>query len=386
MLGFIIRKCLYAERTLCLQAGDIGYSHFLIPFLKPREPSLDWVFAWLNEILDVACYIVTLITRQIIDLLLLPLLPIKHGITRISSLLHAMKPTFHRVTSSNATEEAEAEPDTTIRAVPSTSDSAKTPRRSKRSSKPRYSEIATPYVPGHLVADESVYPPVQPRLHPAERSTDDVSAFQEAMDRAQAAFYEVSSSVDGFDGRPEDSSMHGRRKSRRTKGREDDPFLPSTDNSAVEPVKQKTRVRKTVHLPTFQEEANDEQPASPQVIDTIQPSAKSLGKRREVSEEAYEASAEPETQDRSPEKIKKVGSFEASRHYSKQNGADTASLRKGTKSRPARPKTQAGSRLPTRLATRTEVGGSAIRPAVTESEHLAREAAIRARREKRNKG
>ena len=70
---------------------------------------------------------------------------------------------------------------------------AKTPRRSKRTGKPRYSQVATPHVPGHLIGEDAAYPPVQPRLDPSERSLDDLPAFQEALDRAQAAFYEASS-------------------------------------------------------------------------------------------------------------------------------------------------------------------------------------------------
>ena len=66
----------------------------------------------------------------------------------------------------------------------------KTPGRNKQRTKPRYSQMATPYVPGHLIAEAAAFPPVQPRLHPSERSVDDMPAFQEALDRAQAAFYE----------------------------------------------------------------------------------------------------------------------------------------------------------------------------------------------------
>lgn len=288
----------------------------------------------------------------------------------MSSLVQSIKAGFKRAASSQTVEEPEG--DTTLLQVAAVDTSSKTPRRSKRATKPRYSQIATPYVPGHLVADESVYPPVQPRLHPAERSVDDVSAFQEAMDRAQAAFYEVSSPV---------NDMNGQRQSRRS-AQTEDPFLPSVVTAKQNT--QPSRRRKPAHLPTFQEESDDAQQASAESAAVTRPSAKSLGKRREVSEEINGASAEPESQE-SPEKIKKIGTFDDSRHAEKQNGVGTKTLPKGMKSRPARPKTQATSKLPTRQAARTEVS-SAKKPAITPSEHLAREAAIRARREKRSKG
>lgn len=351
-----------------------------MPFLKPREPSLDWISAWLNEVLDVACYIVVLIAKRIVSFVSLVLLPVRKTVNKVSSNLQAMKASLQRRSSVPNTEEAQG--DTTLLQVPFTEDTSKTPRRSKRASKPRYSQIATPYVPGHLVADDSVYPPVQPRSHPAERSADDVSAFQEAMDRAQAAFYEVSSPVVEMSGRAE-SSMNAKDRTRAQQ--EEDPFLPTERPTGFKSRSKGTRTRQ--RLPVTREELLGDEPAAVALNGTSnQPSAKALGKRRQVTEDTMEAFAEPEVQG-SPEKVTKVGTFDDSRRQSKKavNGVSTSVRTAPTRSRPARPKTQASSKLPTRQAARVEQG-SAKRPVISESGHLAREAAIRARREKGIKG
>lgn len=326
-----------------------------------------------------ACYIVVLIAKRIVSLVSLVLLPVRRSVNQVSSSLRGIKARLQLGSSTANAEEAEG--DTTLLQVPSAEDTSKTPRRSKRSTKPRYSQIATPYVPGHLVTDESVYPPVQPRLHPAERSADDVSAFQEAMDRAQAAFYEVSSPVNELSGHAE-SSISAKDRSRAQQ--EEDPFLPLAHRTGSKTRSNGKRTRQK--LSATREETPSDEPAAVAFNGTSQlPSAKALGKRRQVTEDTMAASAAPEVQG-SPEKVIKVGTFEDSRRQSMKavNGESTRVRKAPTRSRPARPKTQATSKLPTRQAARAEQG-SAKRPVISESGHLAREAAIRGRRESQRK-
>lgn len=112
-------------------------------------------------------------------------------------LLSPLLALYHTLTPAKRKEErrsSETPVELTHNAHPSASTTTETPNRTTRPSrKPRYSDIATPYVPGHLVAESSLHPPVRPRLDPSERSFEDVNSFQEAMDRAQAAFYEPDS-------------------------------------------------------------------------------------------------------------------------------------------------------------------------------------------------
>lgn len=361
---------------ILVQAGDIGYSHFLVPFLKPREPSLDWLFAWLNEVLDVVCYIAILIIKQVAygcSFVLAPLLiAVKYS-----------KKLWAAVTSnllSKKGEEADTHfQDPTMLQVPQVNGASKTPRRAKR--KTRYSEIATPYVPGHLVADETIFPPVQPRLHPAERSADDLAAFQEAMDRAQAAFYEVGSP-------PVIPSNH--HASNGTVNVEaDDPFLPAP-GSDHEKRRNDERSARPVSLPrqdhlTRPESGGTEM--NPHLNwDPVdgrlgsRPSSKALGKRRQV-EDHNEATAS--FKKGSPDKVAKIGSFSASRgvNGSRTNGSRTNNGAGAARTRPAKAKLQAGSKLPTRQATRAnEKAAEAI--AISIDAQKAREAAILARKKR----
>lgn len=263
--------------------------------------------------------------------------------------------------------------DTSLSSSLNANGSAKTPRRTKRSNKPRYSQIATPYVPGHLVANESVYPPVQPRLHPAERSADDLPAFQEAMDRAQAAFYEVGSP-------PPVPQEEATRRAKTLHA--DNPFLPvpshtrKTRSKRKEIVPDNTRSHPEKHFARTVS-LNDRSQMPPVETPAIPPSSKALGKRRQATEESeVQGSADAS----SPDKIAKVGSFDQSRDTKAKANGHAANGANGSRSRPARPRTQASSKLPTRQATRIKEKmpqGSGI----SIEAQKAREAAIRARRQ-----
>lgn len=271
-------------------------------------------------------------------------------------------------------EEAATHVDTSLLQVPHNEGTAKTPRRSKASKKPRYSQIATPYVPGHLVADESVYPPVQPRLHPAERSADDLPAFQEAMDRAQAAFYEIGSPP---------THKHGNAVPRRME-QEEDPFLP------VQQATRRTRSNGASRgdLPTSHSTkgTNGDRQSSNEIAAHLDsaaaaaPSAKALGKRRQLADETDQ---EATAIDDSPDKIAKTGTFEQSRDISAKSKGRVAN---GSKSRPARPRPQANSRLPTRAATRAQQQTSAEGIGISSGAQKAREAAMLARKQAKHRG
>ena len=134
----------------------------------------------LNDVLDILAYLSSLAGQQALLLLFGVTQPFRKAWATLAYMVSNVLPTLTRNTD---------QVDSTADAS-DVHDTSKTP---KRKSKPRYSQIATPYVPGHLVSEEGAFPPVQARLPPAERSVDDLPAFQEALDRAQAAFYEASS-------------------------------------------------------------------------------------------------------------------------------------------------------------------------------------------------
>lgn len=160
--------------------SDIAYTSFLVPTLKPYEKGLDRVHSLLNDVLDILAYLSSLAGQQALLLLFGVTQPFRKAWATLAHLVSYVLPArAYKPDQGDITADA-----------PDVQDTSKTP---KRKGKPRYSQIATPYVPGHLVSEEVAFPPVQARLPPAERSVDDLPAFQEALDRAQAAFYEASS-------------------------------------------------------------------------------------------------------------------------------------------------------------------------------------------------
>lgn len=350
-------------------AGDIGYTHLLVPFLKPREPSLDWIFAWLNEVLDVLCYILVLAVEQLAHALSLVFSPIWKLHSQIRHLCRSPTDMEPKEKDGGA---VSYEPDTTLLQVPHASGISKTPRR--KQNKPRYSEAATPYVPGHLVADESVHPPVQPRLHPSERSADDLPAFQEAMDRAQAAFYEVGSPPVVTDQTMAsrkvqtaqmDSSLLAVPRTARTLRSRGVKAAPKTPNQPTE------RAEKVSRLKASSDSCANNRPVA-------HPSTRALGKRRQVMDDTDTiATANPMVQG----KIAKIGSFEDSRDGLGKDNRIRSSGTDSNKARLPKARPDANSRLPTRHATRAQKNRPEGIGISTEAQK-AREAAILARKRK----
>ena len=160
-----------------------------MPTLKPYEKGLDRVHSLLNDVLDILAYLTSLAGQQALLLLFGVTQPFRKAWATLAYPVSYVLPARTRDTDTG---------DSTTGAPDVHDTSSKTP---KRRGKPRYSQIATPYVPGHLVSEEVAFPPVQARLPPAERSVDDLPAFREALDRAQAAFYEASSPAGPKQGR-----------------------------------------------------------------------------------------------------------------------------------------------------------------------------------------
>lgn len=158
------------------------FSSFLMPLLRTYEKRFNAIFAVIEDAAEISGWVLGALLstmRQALDVVLAPVWRLGSFITWPSRLLRRRG---SRVRGIETESDVETDGQSTRRP-------AKTPRKER---KPRYSQVATPHVPGHLVAEASAYPPVQPRLDPAERSLDDLPAFQEALDRAQAAFYEAS--------------------------------------------------------------------------------------------------------------------------------------------------------------------------------------------------
>lgn len=266
--------------------------------------------------------------------------PIKQFARKTIGILQSAKATLQRSNRPPPSETVDT--DSGLLAVPTDTNTTKTPRRSKRASKPRYSQIATPYVPGHLVADESVYPPVQPRLHPAERSADDVSAFQEAMDRAQAAFYEVSSppiasrveddddrAISGYSREANDLSLPAQQRARTRR-----------QNGRIDGTMQHSNSQQELHGQLSSSLRNS---VSRQEISVNGSSEKALGKRRQDANATLDNA---EATASSPEKILKTGSFESSRNATATSHSKSRSNANG---KPALRQTRQGtSRLPQR--------------------------------------
>lgn len=166
---------------VAFKLGDIAYQTILLPTLKAHEEDLDWFVGHVNDILGVLVYISGVVLNTAWE-------PFRFIGRKATVIWRAIKPA--PASSAPGTTNTDAGHNDTSHANAHT---PKQTRTSTRRSKPRYSTIATPHVPGHLTTvsiSSTAYPPIQPRLHPSERSYDDIPAFQEAMERAQAAFYE----------------------------------------------------------------------------------------------------------------------------------------------------------------------------------------------------
>ena len=162
------------------QIGEVGFTNLIVPTLRPYEKPLNAAIGILDDVADITGWLLTSAATTVWHIIRTALAPFQR-------VWQVLTWPYHRLFRSRHDGPMHEEP------VAETCMDKKTPRRSKRSTKPRYSQVATPHVPGHLVEEDQAFPPVQPRLDPAERSHDDLPAFQEALDRAQAAFYEASS-------------------------------------------------------------------------------------------------------------------------------------------------------------------------------------------------
>lgn len=149
----------------------------LTPALKPYERVLDPLTYVLNEVLDISVYITGALLSFAVWPLVTAFRKAKQGYRWV---LPARPATF----------------DTTVQGQPEDTASltdGRTPKPRRRA-KPRLSQTATPHAPGHLLiaADDSHASMTRRDMWP-EASTDSMPAFREALDRAQAAFYEAES-------------------------------------------------------------------------------------------------------------------------------------------------------------------------------------------------
>ena len=149
----------------------------LTPALRLYERVLDPLTYVLNEVLDISVYIIGALLSFAIWPFVTAFRKAKQG---FQWLLPARPSTFD----TSVQEQLE---DTAIAADGTTP-------KPRRRAKPRLSQMATPHAPGHLLiaADDSHASMTRRDMWP-EASTDSMPAFREALDRAQAAFYEAES-------------------------------------------------------------------------------------------------------------------------------------------------------------------------------------------------
>lgn len=170
------------------KTSEAAFAAFIVPCLKPYERVLDTVLYVSSEVLDISTYII----GSLLWLLWSPFQQIYRKILQLQQRVRLLLTNKTAISTDSVSNDASDGAIVTKEAKECLP--RKTPRP-RKVAKPRFSQIARPHMPGHLVAEGVSFPPIQTRLQPAERSYDQLPDFRDAMDRAQAAFYEAESPV-----------------------------------------------------------------------------------------------------------------------------------------------------------------------------------------------